>query len=463
MEHELTIESYSPKGYGTAHLPSGSLIEIAHSVVGDRLQVEQKSKSRGIKKGRLLQVLSPSLHRKETRCKHAILCGGCCWQQIDYLQQLKIKESIVSSYFPGVSISPILPCLPSESSEALRDPTPWQYRNKMEFSFSENRAGMKYLGLMIAQAEPYVFNVEECFISPSWITEGLSLLRSWWLETNVAAYKPRDDAGILRYVTFRYGFRTNQKMIVLNVSCHEGLSQTHLELLKQKIASLGEVSLFLRVHQTKKGKPTQFYEMHLAGPDHIQEILHLDAGALTFKISPISFFQPNTIQAERLYQLALNLCAAFKPDLILDLYCGTGTISLAASKVGKRVVGIELSPEAVLDAEENMALNKIDNCQFYQGDVGKVLSELKLGSPDVVIVDPPRAGLDDQTIEQLLKLGPKGIVYISCNPKSQAENISEIVKRGYKLQKIQPVDQFPHTYHIENIALLVRNEIEMFH
>lgn len=253
-------------------------------------------------------------------------------------------------------------------------------------------------------------------------------------------------------------------MVILNISGNpdSAPSRANLDSFVQAVQSVigEEGSVFLRIHQTKKGKPTQFFEMHLSGPDHIVEELYLQGGKLDFKISPASFFQPNTLQAEKLYDTALNLLSTLKPQRVFDLYCGTGTLGMAASRSAKEVIGIELSPEAVLDAQENAKNNNIQNCTFLQGDVGKVLTKLLADPaffrPDAVIVDPPRAGLDSLAIHHLLTLKPRGILYVSCNPLTQAENIRDLAEGGYRIQTLQPIDQFPHTYHIENIALLVR-------
>ena len=222
----------------------------------------------------------------------------------------------------------------------------------MEFTFSENRGGMRYLGLMIAQAEPYVFNVEECHLANSWCSQLLRAVRQWWEISGLKAYNPPRDEGTLRYLTLREAVRTGQKMAILNVSGNPESAPTRAQLnaLVQTVQEAlpgDQVSLFLRVHQTKKGRPTQFFEMHLNGPDHIIEELHLSGGKLSFKISPISFFQPNTLQAEKLYDTALQLLAPLQPSVVFDLYCGTGTLGMAASRFAKQVIGVELSPEAV--------------------------------------------------------------------------------------------------------------------
>ena len=449
---QISIEKFTPKGYGAGISPSGREIEIAHCVPGDTALIEWKKKRRPPQKGRLIEIVSPSPDRVAPRCSHASVCGGCCWQQMSYEAQLRQKEERVQRVFQFPA-EPIIPC-----------ETPFGYRNKMEFTFSENRGGTRYLGLMIAQAEPYVFNVSECHLCPSWFSQVLNAVRTWWESSGLKAYYPPADTGTLRYLTLREGVRTQQKMAVLNVSGNPDFAPTREQLndyaaaVRSVLPPEEPISIFLRVHQTKKGRPTQFYEMHLFGPDHIVEELRLQSRTLSFKISPASFFQPNTLQAERLYDAALSLLDS--PATVYDLYCGTGTLGMAAAQKARRVIGIDLSPESILDAEENLKRNGIGNMTLHQGDVGKVLTHLMgrpdFARPDAVIVDPPRAGLDPLALHHLKALLPRAIIYISCNPLTQAANIEELLTSGYRLQRLQPVDQFPHTYHIENIAYLVR-------
>lgn len=449
---KLTIQKLTAKGYGVAPLPSGQEVEVAHTLPGDEVLVSWKKKRHPPQKGRLLEVVSPSGDRTAPRCAHVGVCGGCCWQQMDYQAQLREKGARVQKAFgAGAPLRPILPC-----------EEPFRYRNKMEFSFSENRGGTRYLGLMIAQAEPYVFNVEECHLCPVWFSLVLQKVRNWWEGSGLKAYYPPADTGTLRYLTLREGVRTGDKMAILNVSGRAEFAPTRNQLdefvsaVLGAVGEAGPISIFLRVHQTRKGVPTQFYEIHLSGPDHIVEELHLERGVLSFHISPASFFQPNTRQAEKLYDAALSFLE--DPAVVYDLYCGTGTLGMAAAQRAQQVIGIDLSPQSILDAEENLKRNQIGNMALYQGDVGKVLSEHRgrFPSADAVIIDPPRAGLDPAALQHLQELKAGQIIYISCNPTTQAENVKELVRSGYRLESLQPVDQFPHTYHIENIALLAR-------
>jgi 23S rRNA (uracil1939-C5)-methyltransferase len=446
---ELLINQFCPRGFGVAQ--NGRFqVEVAHAIIGDRINVKLCRRRHRVQKGRLIEVISPSVDRIDARCPHATLCGGCCWQIMNYQAQVRYKQEWISCLFDGLSdlqtdIRPLIIC-----------ETAWRYRNKMEFSFSENRAGSRFLGLMIAHAEPYVFNVERCLIAPEWMSDCLARVRAWWEESKLSAYNPSQNWGSLRYLTLRDGLHTNDRMAILNVSGNPefALSRAQMDSFIQAVGPAA--SVFLRIHQISKGVPSQFFEIHLSGKDHIMEQLHLLHRKIDLKISPASFFQPNTLQAEKLYNSVLSMLGG--NPIVFDLYCGTGTLSVMAALSSRQVIGIELSAEAVLDAEQNARQNGLRNIQFIQGDVGEILARLMANDdfvrPNAVIVDPPRAGLDSLALRHLKTLQPEKIVYVSCNPVTQAGNVRELLQAGYKIQCMQAVDQFPHTAHIEHIVLL---------
>ena len=379
-----------------------------------------------------------------SKCLHVLECGGCSVQDIAYPVQLEQKQALVESLFPSFPVSPIIPCKNA-----------WNYRNKMEFSFSQNKAGDRFLGLIIKSSRGKVFNLEECHIATPWFSTTLLAVRKWWESTNLPAFNFRSGQGTLRNLTLRESVRTKQRLVMLTVSGDPNYP-IHRSQLTSFIEAVGDpsISLFLRVQQCIKGTPTQFYEMHLAGPDHINEELNVMGQKFTYKISPTSFFQPNTEQAENLYAHALKLVTLSKEAHVWDLYCGTATIGMSVAPHVRKVTAVELNPHAVFDAKANAEYNNISNIEIICGDVGKVLKGRSFEPPDLVILDPPRAGLDPLALEILKTLSPKEILYISCNPETQAKNIAELT--NYQLKAIQPVDQFPHTRHIENIAILIR-------
>lgn len=376
-------------------------------------------------------------------CGHFPACGGCTLQHLPYLEQLAQKQTIINTLFP--SALPILPC-----------DDPWHYRNKMEFSFSQNKVGEKFLGLVLRKSRGKVFHLHECLISPPWFAAMLAQVRRWWESSDLSAYHFHRGTGSLRTLTIREGRRTGQKMVMLTVSGDPqfALTKNHLQSFIEAIGD-PSISLFLRIQQCIPKQPTQFFEMHLAGPTHIEEHLHIEGRTLRFKISPSSFFQPNTLQAEKLYTTALRLAAPSSHAHILDLYCGTATIGLTFAPYVAHVTGVELNPYAVFDAKENAELNGISNFSIQRGDVGQLISSLT--PPDLVIVDPPRPGLDVPALAGLQALQAPKIIYIACNPVTQAQNVAALT--DYRVEVVQPVDQFPHTHHIENIVILSKNKI----
>lgn len=356
-------------------------------------------------------------------CKHFGICGGCKFQHVEYEQQTEMKEEMVRELF-------------GQARSILRCKSPWHWRNKMEFSFSQNKAKDRFLGLMMRGKRGRVVTLEECLLTSDWFVQTLQNVYAWWEGSGLEAYFPPADRGVLRTLTLREGVQTGEKMAVLGV-----MGDAKIEGFAEAVGEID--SVIVRRQYSQKGVPTRFEEEVVYGTDCIHEKL-LD---YTFKVRAGSFFQPNTLQAEVLYEAALQDLE--EVDVLFDLYCGTGTIGIVASKKAKRVVGIELVKEAVEAARENVSLNDV-RMEVIEGDVEKSLEGLP--KPDCVILDPPRAGLTKKGVDGVLGLGAKKIIYISCNPSSQKKNIEQM--EGYRIEWVQPVDQFPHTPHIENIVCL---------
>lgn len=463
----ICIDHLNPKGWGTGeYVPATPAqpgkIEVIGSLPGDRLNVKLLRKRRKKWRGDLCSILTPSPLRVEPMCAHVPLCGGCTWQQMQYNAQLKEKQQRVERAFASLieahqtELKPIIACA-----------EPWFYRNKMEFSFSQNLAGEQFLGLVIAGSKGLVLNLTECHLVSPWFLQLISKVRSWWEQSGLQAYR-MNDTGALRTLIVREGKRTGDKLVMLTVSGNPAYAlpkreiNRFIEAVKTSVPEneWPRLSIFLRIQQVRKGASTQFFEMHVHGPDHLMEKLNLSLDRpveMQFKISPTSFFQPNTFQAEKLYSEAVNM-AAFPKKHVLDLYAGTATLGMAMAERAEKVTAIELNPHACFDAEANKELNHLGNLEIICGDVGKKLEELKARPdfipPDLIIVDPPRTGLDSSALAHLKSLQPDEILYIACNHMTQAANVQEIIPAGYHLAMIQPVDQFPHTPHIENIALL---------
>lgn len=455
-------------GLGTYDHPAGMQweLEVPFTLPGDLVRARLLQKRKGMYQCKLEELLESSPKRIAPKCIHFANCGGCRWQHLTYENQLQTKEAFVKNCFApllnaAVTFFPISPC-----------EKPWEYRNKMEFSFSTNSAGEKFLGLMMDSGRGKVLNLTECHLVDKWFIVALKAVKEWWDNSPLDAYHAHKDKGSLRTLILREGLRTGERLAMLTVSgnpdyaIHQQQLKNFVAALKQAIQSNEgpELSIFLRIQQAIKGKPTEFYEMQLEGPDVIQEQLHIQRikesplETLKFNISPSAFFQPNTTQAEKIYSFVIQHAKLSSEDVVYDLYCGTGTLGICIASHVKEVIGVELSRESAHDAKANIKLNGISNMRIITGAVGEVLNNIHLEQeippPDVVVVDPPRVGLEPQAIRLLLTLKPKTLVYVSCNPVTQASNITELIQGGYTLECLQPVDQFPQTVHVENIAVL---------
>lgn len=457
-------------GLGEEQLANGTTrpVEVAFAIPGDTVQAQIYKKKSGKAKARLEEIIQPSPDRIEPRCIHFGSCGGCRLQQMPYEKQLHYKEEMVKQLFGDLLeegiYQPIIPC-----------DQPWQYRNKMEYSFSSNLAGEKFLGLVIDGTRGHVLNLKECFLVHPWFTQCLEAVRQWWESSGLQAYHLHKNTGTLRTLILRESATTGDRLVMLTVSSNPEYApkRSHINSLVSTIRNAveqhdgrGKLSIFVRIQQSVAGMPTNFYEMLVYGPDILREELtiqpHLNEPPklFHFHVSPASFFQPNPRQAEKLYSRALQIAQVQPDEIVYDLYCGTGTIGICAAEKAKQVIGIEVSPEAALDAKTNVKLNKLSNVKVYAGAVHHVLEQVKKDNgdhePDLVIIDPPRAGLESVGQRLLPQLNGKRILYISCNPASMVVDIRALQAAGYRLISLQPVDMFPQTMHVENIALLIR-------
>jgi 23S rRNA (uracil1939-C5)-methyltransferase len=463
----VIIERLSAQGAGIGFIQKTPVspkikVSVPGTVPGDQVIAQVGPKRKGSYMGKLVEVKEPSLQRVTPRCRHVSVCGGCSLQQMDYASQLALKESEVQALFSPLFKGDIAPIIGA-------DPI-WEYRNKMEYTFSQDQEGNRFLGLMKVQAKGRVEPISECFLSPQWFILLLEKVRLWWEESGLQAFHLYKNTGSLRTLTVREGRKTGDKMVILTVSgcpeyaLHKEQLTSFVEYVHQAVE--GDPSIFLRVQQAIEGKPTQFYEMLLAGPSHIAEELEICHFSYKknyrFLISPTAFFQPNTLQAEKIYSQALELAGLEKKRLVFDLYAGTATLGMIFAPFAEKVIAIELNPYAVFDAEHNKELNGIDNLQIEKGDVAKVLRALYekdplLAKPDLVLIDPPRTGLLPDALAIIIDLEPKEIIYISCAPATQARDCKMLQESGYEIVCIQPIDQFPHTIHMENIVKLKAN------
>ncbi len=496
------VHGYDDRGYGIGHCSRSDgftfTARMFATIDGENVSIQEVVKSKlgkGFRDALHVIVEKKSAARVEARCLHFGTCGGCVWQHIDVSHQKNIKEDFVFRLFreslkhshESVEFLPII----GAGSEEAPGMTSWAYRNKMEFSFSQDRSGKRFLGLYDRLGRGVV-SLQECHLVSPWMAKAVRVVMEWW-ETqspHLMAFRPRSGEGTLRTLTLREGLTSGDRMIILTVSSKPEFAPTKQDLhsfedmmkthLMPEASGSGEsqphLSLVLRIHQAIPKMPTQIYEMILCGPDYIREtvqanVTHQKKVSLTFHISPQAFFQPNTGAFTSIYSQALLMAELSPTDTVYDLYCGTGTFGMFAAHQVHKVIAIELSKDAAYDAKTNSQRLGITNFHIHCGDVGSVLKNLqeedgggeeesiRSEKNPVVIIDPPRSGLNAVAIDEILSLSPKKIVYVSCNPVNQVRDIEEILRREkYRLKTIRPIDQFPHTPHVENIAVLERQE-----
>lgn len=467
---ELKIDALSEKGNGLSWLEQDEKapvrVEIPFTVPGDIVKAYLVGKRGDKILAKLIEVITPASSRIKARCKHFGVCGGCRLQHISYEDQLKHKESLIRKAFgdlitPSVKFNSILPCV-----------TPWNYRNKMDYTFSKDSQNKTKLGLVGEGTQSNVIEIDECYLSNPWFLDAIKCVKKWWDQTLVNGSHLEQDIGNLRTLTLREGMRTGDRMAVLTISCSPEFElqakqfEGFVSALRATITppiSTSKLSILLRIQQVGKGVATNMYEMLLYGPGYIREVLNIKLNEqdvetpLHFEVGPSTFFQPNPRQTEVFFSKALDMANIPRDAVVYDLYCGAGTLGLSISKHVKQVIGIELSPESALNASNNATRNGCKNVKIFSGAVRYVLQQIPakmIPGPDLVIVNPPRSGLDPNAIEHLLLLKAPKILYISCNPYTQTQNIMSLEQNGYRLTAVQPVDQFPHTYQVENIAIL---------
>lgn len=456
IEAEVTVDTVSLAGHGVGSFHAINRVhkaEIPHTIPGDRVRAQLGSQRKGWRQGRLLEVVEESPDRIVPRCRHVGDCGGCRWQQMDYGAQIRRKRSWIEGLYPEhVAII----------GEVIRCDPPWNHRNKMEFTFSQERSGERFLGLLSPTGRGRVVDVVDCQVVSPWVMTALQAVRDWWKSTPLSAYHLHRNQGFLRTLTLREGIHTADKLALLTVAggqlneWTEGQKRSFVDCLEQ---AAGTISVVVRTQHSLKGSPTRFEHEVLCGSGFFFEELMIDGQKLRFRVSPTAFFQPNSKQAERLFTTCIHL-AGIKPESrVLDLCCGTGTFSLIAGSRARRVKGIDCDVEAITDARENSRLNGMSHVEFEAGDVGQLMPRLILEEKwDVVIIDPPRAGIPKAALLQLLEARLPTIAYVSCNPRTQASDIECLMKGGYRLTRLVPIDQFPHTPHIETIAILQGGE-----
>ena len=459
--NDITIEEIGAEGNAIAHV-DGMVVFVPFVVPGDVVDLQLTRKKKNYAEGRAVAIKKPSDRRVEPVCPHFGTCGGCRWQTVHYEEQLAAKQKQVRDNLERLGH---VDCSGMRSISGSDDI--YQYRNKLEFTFSTKRWRERpddsqpeewgALGFHVPGLFDKVLDIEHCALQREPSNAIRNAVRAYAREHNLSCYDIRNHTGFLRNIVVRCS-NTGQWMVIVIVA--ERNETALFALLDHLAARFPEISsLQYIVNEKLNDSYTDLPVVCYRGDDHIIEEMprHRGDGVLRYRITPKSFFQTNSRQAQRLYSHVADLADLKGDETVYDLYTGTGTIAHYLARECRKVVGIEYVDDAIADARTNAELNHHDNTVFYAGDMAKVFTAefiAQNGQPDVLVTDPPRAGMHASVVEQLLQAAPRKIVYVSCNPATQARDL-EMLSERYAVRCIQPVDMFPHTQHVENIAELI--------
>jgi 23S rRNA (uracil1939-C5)-methyltransferase len=467
----LTVDQAAFEGRTVGRL-EGFVIFVDGAVPGDTVRARILKSKKNYAEAAVVTVENPSPHRCIPRCRHFGPCGGCKWQHVDYSVQLRFKQQHVIDAFERIGGLKDLNVLPIIASEEV-----YFYRNKMEYSFAEkewleappsrdvdslfssteseiDRSNFEiHLGLHVPQRYDKVLEITECQLQSETSNAILNFVRSFARGEKLPVYSSDANAGYLRFLIIRQSKRTDQLMV--NLVTFEDRPEVIATFASELLASVPAVTTIINTINSKKA------QIALGDRERVyagEGVIHERLGNLLFTISASSFFQTNTAQAERLYTVARSFAALKQTDVVWDLYSGTGSIALFISDAVQKVIGLESIEGAVRDAERNVKANGIGNCTFILGDLKDRLTTdcewmKSQQKPDVIIADPPRSGLHPKVVSEILEIAPERMVYVSCNPATQARDVKMLAAR-YDILALQPVDMFPHTYHVENVAQL---------
>ena len=442
--YEARVVDYTADGQGVAKI-EGCAVFVANGVVGDLCRIAILKANKTWALGKITQVLEKSPHRINRECPVAKLCGGCDFWHMTYEEECRLKADRVKQNLNRLAGESL------EDIPILSAPTCYGYRNKVIFPVGSNR-GKSFAGFYRAGSHQIVEN-EGCRIGfPEADTVKKAVL-DYMNQYRISAYDEKEHKGLVRHIFLRQGAVSKQILVCL---CVNGTSLPHVDALLQRLQKIpGFTTLVLSINKKQGNTILGEENKVLYGPGYIEDTLC----GLTFRISAQSFYQINHHQAQRLYEAAIAQGQITKEDLVLDLYCGVGTITLAMAKAAKKVIGVEVVAEAVDDARENAIRNGIENAEFFCGDAGKAALELEGRGvkPDVVVVDPPRKGLNADAIEGICQMAPRRIVYVSCDPATMARDVAIFKERGYRLLSAQAADLFPRCAHVESIVCLAND------
>lgn len=461
---KVTILDAGSEGKAIARIDD-LVVFVPFVVPGDVVDIQVVHRKRNFMEGKVIAFHAYSPDRAEPFCSHFGVCGGCKWQNMPYHDQLKYKQKQVTDNFTRIGKFDFPEVKPILASQLTRF-----YRNKLEYTFSDRRwltAGemihspearqMNGLGFHLPQLYDRILDIDQCYLQPEPSNRIRLALKKLAIDNNLVFYNTRIHEGFLRNLVIRN--TTTGDLMVIVVFARQEFDDEMKLVMEFLHKEFPEITSLMYVLNTKRNDVITDLEVFLwqGDPFIIEQMPDPHGGPdLKFKIGPVSFYQTNPSQAYYLYKTAYDFAGFSGNELVYDLYCGTGTISNFVAKAVRKVVGIEYVESAIADAHVNSDYNGINNTVFYAGDLARLLTEefvRQNGQPDVIITDPPRSGMHPKVVDQLLEIGASRIVYVSCNPATQARDIALLTSK-YSVEAVQPVDMFPHTHHVENVALL---------
>lgn len=459
----IKILDAGAKGVSVAKAPDGKVIFVPNVVPGDYVDIQTLKKRKAYYEGKAVKFHEFSEHRIEPICDHFGVCGGCKWQNMNYNQQLHYKQNEVKNHLQRIGKIEL-----PELEPILGSAKQFFYRNKMEFSFSNSRwlteqeiassedlGNRNALGFHIPKMWDKILDINKCHLQKDPSNAIRNAIRAYANQHNLSFFNPRNHEGFLRTLLIRTS-STGELMVLIQF--FEEQKENREQLLDFLMNEFPEITSLQYVINGKQNDTIYDLTIHLyKGRNYILEEME----GLQFSINAKSFYQTNSEQAYELYKITRDFAGLTGNEIVYDLYTGTGTIAQFVSKKAKKVIGVESVPEAIIDAKANAKRNEISNCEFFVGDMKVVFNDQfieKNGHPDVIITDPPRDGMHKDVIEQLLKIAPNKIVYVSCNSATQARDLA-LMDETYKVTRVRPVDMFPQTHHVENVVLLEKRNL----
>ena len=447
QEYIVEIIDNGYEGEGIAKIENFTIF-VPNSIKGEKVRILIVKVLKSHAFGKVLEIIKPSEYRKESDCETYKRCGGCDLRHIKYEETLRMKQNAVQSLVNKTLENEV------KVEETLGMENPYNYRNKAQYPVGLDKEGKTIIGVF-ANRTHEIIPIKECLIQNKKSENLAKFVLEFIKKNNISVYNEKTTKGLVRHIVTKIGIKTNEIMCIIVINGRNIPKEK--ELVSEILKAFPEVKTIVKNINTKNTNVIMGKEnINLYGDGYIKDKL----GDFVFKISPLSFYQVNPIQAEKLYNIAVKGAEISKDDVVFDLYCGIGTISLFMAKYAKKVYGIEIVEDAIKDAKENSKLNNIKNSEFIAGDVEIVLDDLinnKKIIPNIIMVDPPRKGLDNKSINNILKISPKKVVYVSCNPATLVRDLKSLEEK-YEIKTIKPVDMFPFSKHVECVALMGRKD-----